>query len=159
MTETNPHSTAKVGGHPLHPMIVPFPIAFFVGALGTDILYLAMARPGFAEASIWLIGAGLAGAALAAVLGLTDFIGDRMVRGMRQAWLHMLGNVTAVVLEIVNIAFRAGRGVEASVMPTGLILSIIVAAILVGTGWLGGEMVYRRHVGVLEPGEARIRER
>lgn len=159
MTETNPHSTAKVGGHPLHPMIVPFPIAFFVGALGTDILYLAMGRPGFAEASIWLIGAGLAGAALAAVLGLTDFIGDRMVRGMRQAWLHMLGNVTAVVLEIVNIAFRAGRGVEASVMPTGLILSIIVAAILVGTGWLGGEMVYRRHVGVLESGEVRIRER
>jgi uncharacterized membrane protein len=127
--------------------------------LGTDILYLALGRPGFAEASIWLIGAGLAGAALAAVLGLTDFLGDRMVRGMRQAWMHMAGNVTVVVLEIVNIAFRAGRGVEASVMPVGLILSIVVAVLLVGTGWLGGEMVYHRRVGVLEPREARIRER
>jgi uncharacterized membrane protein len=159
MTEINPHSTAKLGGHPLHPMIVPFPIAFFVGALGTDILYLAMGRPGFAEASIWLIGAGLAGAALAAVLGLTDFLGDRLVRGLRQAWLHMALNVSVVVLEIVNIAFRAGRGVETGIMPIGLIMSIVAALLLVASGWLGGEMVYRRHVGVLEPREARVRER
>ena len=49
----NPSSTAKVAGHPLHPMIVPFPIAFFFSTLITDLLYLSTDRPGFATASMF----------------------------------------------------------------------------------------------------------
>jgi uncharacterized membrane protein len=161
MSETNPHSTAEVGGHPLHPMIVPFPIVFFISALVTDIIYLSTGRAGFAEASVWLIGAGIAGAALAAVLGLTDFLGDRMIRGLSVAWMHLVGNVAAVILEIVNLWLRAARGVEVTVAPTGVVLSAIVSVVLIGTGWLGGEMVFRRHVGVSEATAApvRVRER
>lgn len=161
MSEHNPQSTAKIGGHPLHPMIVPFPIAFFISALVTDLVYLGTGRPGFADASVWLIGAGLAGAVLAAVLGLTDFLGDRMVRGMSQAWMHLIGNGIAVLLEIANLVVRASSGAQGGLAPTGIILSAIVTAVLVFTGWMGGEMVYRRHVGVSDAVEApvRVRER
>jgi uncharacterized membrane protein len=159
MPENNPHSTAEVGGHPLHPMIVPFPIAFFISALVTDIIYLSTGRAGFADASVWLIGAGIAAAALAAVLGLTDFLGDRMIRGLNVAGMHLVGNVAAVLLEIVNVWLRAARGAEVAIAPTGVILSAVVTAILVGTGWLGGEMVYRRHVGVSDGAEAPVRVR
>jgi uncharacterized membrane protein len=161
MSEHNPQSTAKIGGHPLHPMIVPFPIAFFISALVTDLVYLGTGRPGFADASVWLIGAGLAGAVLAAVLGLTDFLGDRMVRGMSQAWMHLIGNGIAVLLEIANLVVRASSGAQGGLVPTGIILSAIVTAVLVFTGWMGGEMVYRRHVGVSDAVEApvRVRER
>ena len=51
MTEINPHSTAKIAGHPLHPMIIPFPIAFFVSTLATDLIYLNTGLAGFAVAA------------------------------------------------------------------------------------------------------------
>jgi uncharacterized membrane protein len=148
MTEQNPHSTARVAGHPLHPMIVPFPIAFLVSALGTDIAYLSTGNAGWAQASMWLLGAGIAMALLAAVLGFTDFLGDRRVREMRTAWLHMLGNLAAVVLAAANFFIRASTGAETAVEPTGVTLSALVTVMLVINGWLGGELVYRHHVGV-----------
>lgn len=146
----NPHSTAKVAGHPLHPMIVPFPIAFLVSALVTDLVYLNGADPGWARASMWLLGAGIATALLAAVLGFTDFLGDRKVRRIRAAWMHMGGNLIAVVLAAVNFYLRASSGVEAAVAPAGVTLSGVVVALLLFNGWMGWELVYRHHVGVAD---------
>jgi uncharacterized membrane protein len=159
----NPKSTAKVAGHPLHPMIIPFPIAFFVSTLATDLIYLNTGRPGFAEASMWLLGAGLATALLAAVLGLTDFLGDRRVRRLRQAWLHMVGNVIAVALQAVNFYLRASGDVRDAIAPSGVTLSAVVVVLLLFNGWMGWEMVYRGHVGVADDGmdiardDARVR--
>lgn len=146
----NPKSTAKVAGHPLHPMIIPFPIAFFVSTLVTDVIYLNTGRAGFAEASMWLLGAGLASALLAAVLGLTDFLGDRRIRAMRQAWMHMVGNVLAVALEAVNFYLRAVGDARDAVAPAGVTLSAVVVILLAFNGWMGWEMVYRGHVGISE---------
>lgn len=148
----NPRSTAKVAGHPLHPMVIPFPIAFFVSVLATDLLYLSTGRPGFAEASVWLLGAGLASAALAAILGLVDFLGDARVRRMRQAWMHMIGNVIAVLLQVVNLYLRASGDIRDAVAPAGVTLSVVVVVLLLFNGWMGWEMVYRGHVGVSDDG-------
>jgi uncharacterized membrane protein len=153
MSDINPHSTARIAGHPLHPMVIPFPIVFFVSTLATDILYLNTGRAGFADASVWLLGAGLAMAALAAVLGLIDFMGDRRVRSLRHAWLHMIGNVIAVALEAVNIYLRATQGAEAAVAPAGVTLSGVVVVLLLFNGWMGWELVYRHHVGVADVAE------
>jgi uncharacterized membrane protein len=147
----NPKSTAKVAGHPLHPMIIPFPIAFFVSTLVTDLIFLSTGRPGFAEASMWLLGAGLATALLAAVLGFADFIGERLIRGLRQAWMHMIGNGLAVALEAVNFYLRSGTtDMHATVAPAGVTLSAVVVVMLLFNGWMGWEMVYRGHVGVAD---------
>lgn len=150
MTDLNPQSTAKIAGHPLHPMIVPFPIVFFVSTLATDIVFLKTGRAGFAEASMWLLGAGLVMAALAAVLGLTDFLGDGRIRAIRTAWWHMTGNVVAVVLEAVNLYLRVAGGAQDAIAPTGVILSAVVTLLLLFNGWMGWELVYRRRVGVAE---------
>lgn len=150
MSETNPHSTAEVAGHPLHPMVVPFPIAFFVGTLVTDIAHLITGRPGFADASVWLLGAGIAMALLAAILGFVDFLGDRRIRRLREAWLHMAGNLIAVILAALNLYLRATQGMETAVVPAGITLSAIVTILLLFNGWMGWEMVYRRRVGVAD---------
>ena len=152
MSDTNPHSTAKIAGHPLHPMIIPFPIVFFVTTLATDITYLQTGRPGFAEASVWLLGAGLAMAALAAVLGLIDFLGDQRVRSLRHAWWHMIGNVIAVGLEAWNIGLRIAGGAT-NVAGAAVLLSAITVALLAFNGWMGWELVYRHHVGVSDVAE------
>lgn len=149
MENHNPSSTAKIAGHPLHPMVIPFPIAFFVSTLVTDILYLSTGRAGFASASVWLLGAGIAGALLAAVLGFTDFLGDRRIRSLQQAWMHMVGNLAAVVLEAVNLYLRAS-GVANVVSGGEVALSAIVVVLLLFNGWMGWEMVYRGHVGVVD---------
>ncbi len=149
----NPRSTAKIAGHPLHPMLIPFPIAFFVATLATDILYLRTGRPGFADASMWLLGAGIAGALLAAVFGFVDFLSERRVRALRQAWLHMAGNLAAVVLEAVNMYLRASAPVRDVVTGGQAVLSAGVVVLLLFNGWMGWEMVYRGHVGVTDDTE------
>ena len=150
MTPTeNPKSTVKIAGHPIHPMLVPFPIACFVGTLVTDIAYAKTFDLLWSTFSIWLLTAGLIMAALAAVAGLIDFLGSRQIRMLKPAWIHLIGNVTAVVLSLIN-AFVHSRDGYTAVVPTGLILSAIVVAILLVTGWMGWDMVYRHKVGIAQ---------
>lgn len=149
----NPRSTASIGGHPIHPMLIPFPIVCFVGAFVTDIMYGSNGEAGWATASNWLIGVGLIFAALAAVAGLTDFMGDDRVRRLGDAVKHMIANVTAVVLELVNLVLRL-RDPD-SINSTGVILSGIVVLLLLYSGWKGGELVYKHRVGVIDRDLAR----
>jgi len=149
MTMENPKTTVKIAGHPIHPMLIPFPVAFFVATLVTDLAYLNTQYPTWAMASTWLLAAGLVMAALAALAGFIDFFGSRAIRSLRPAWLHMIGNLVAVGLSVVNLLvhFRDGA---ASVGPLGVGLSATVTVILLFTGWMGWEMVYRHRVGVAD---------
>ena len=128
-------------------MLVPFPIACFVGTLITDLAYWRTADMMWADFSAWLLFAGLFMGALAAIAGLIDFFGNRMVRAQRPAWLHLIGNVLVIVLSLVN-AFVHSRDAWTSVVPTGLILSAVVVLLLLFTGWQGWTMVYRCRIGV-----------
>jgi len=145
----NPQSTAKIAEHPIHPMLIPFPIAFFVATFLTDLAFWRTANLEWATASLWLLGAGLVMAALAAVAGLTDVLGDRRIRELNDVWLHAGGNVVAVLIELYNFYARYARGTGA-VVPTGLVLSLIVVCILLFTGWKGWELVYRHRVGIAD---------
>jgi uncharacterized membrane protein len=146
----NPKSTAQIAGHPIHPMLIPFPIAFFVSTFVCDLAFWRTANDMWATASIWLLGAGLVMAALAAVMGVIEVLGDAQIRNLADVWLHAGGNVIAVLIELYNWYSRYVNG-NAAVLPTGLILSLIVVLILLFTGWKGWEMVYRHRVGVSDP--------
>jgi uncharacterized membrane protein len=143
----NPRSTASIAGHPIHPMIIPFPIAFFVGTFAADLAFWYTRNPAWAAATLWLLGAGLVMAALAAMLGLIDMFGDDRVRDLPQVWWHAGANVLAVVIELVNWYFRYDQG-AAFIVPKGLGLSLVATLLLLFSGWQGWEMVYRGHVGV-----------
>jgi len=147
MNGSNPRSTVQVAGHPIHPMLIPFPIAFFVGTLVTDIVYSQKGQPFWATMGQWLLVAGLVMAALAAVAGFTDFLGERRIRQLNAAWHHMIGNVAVVVIELISLWQRLDKG-PAFVLPMGLVLSALVTLLLLYNGWRGWEMVYRHHVGV-----------
>jgi uncharacterized membrane protein len=134
-------------------MLVPFPIALFIAAFVTDIAHWQSGAPGWATASMWLIGAGLITAAAAAVAGLIDFLGDRFIRGLTDAWWHAGGNVAVVLIEAYSWYARYTQGADA-VIPVGLLLSLVAVMLLMFTGWKGGELVYRHRIGVLErPGQ------
>ena len=146
----NPQSTARIAGHPIHPMLIPFPVAFFVSTFVVDIVFWRTGNVDWAVASVWLLGAGLATAALAAVAGLIDVVGDVRIRQIGIVWIHAGGNVLAVLLSLWNFFVRLGHADAAHVFPTGMLLSAIVVGILLVTGWLGWEMVYRHKVGVAD---------
>jgi uncharacterized membrane protein len=145
----NPRSTASIAGHPLHPMLVPFPIAFFTATLGVDFLYLRGGDPFFFMMSQWLLGAGIVLALVAALAGLTDFVAEARIRSLGLAWVHFLGNLCVVAIETVNFYRRWALGPD-SVEGLGVMLSLAALLLMLVTGWLGWEMVYRRRVGIAD---------
>jgi uncharacterized membrane protein len=148
MYGNNPRSTAQIGGHPIHPMLIPFPITCLVGAFVTDLIFLNTGDRGFATASHWLIGFGIGTALLAAVFGMIDYMGDDRIRRLGVALQHMLANVTAVVISIINFVIRMDDPSDLGGL--GVYLSGAVVLLLLYSGWLGGHMVYRHRVGVQE---------
>jgi len=142
----HPRSTAKIGDHPIHPMLVSFPIVCFILTFVVDIVYTQTHDATWATASVWLLVVGLVMGALAAVAGLTDFLGDDRIRGAGDAVKHMLANVTAVVLELVNVILRWRD--TGFIDSTGIYISGIVVLILLYSGWKGGDLVFRHGIGV-----------
>src|SRR3954463_14393039 len=115
-------SRAAIAGHPIHPLLVPFPIAFLVGALATDIAFTATADAFWARASLWLIGAGLAPGVLAAVAGLIDFLSIPRVRSLAAGWVHFIGNALAMLLGAWNLLLRLNGDAAAAIPSTGIVL-------------------------------------
>ena len=118
MNGTNPKSTASIAGHPLHPMLIPFPVVFLVTAFVTDLVFWSTRYEIWATVSLWLLGAGIIMALVAALFGFTDFFGDARVRAISDAWQHMIGNLIAVVLALINWYIRYRSGATARV-PVG----------------------------------------
>jgi len=147
MPNIYPRSTVTLRGRPLHAMLVPIPIVCFLATLVTDIVYWQTAAMLWADISAWLLVSGLVVSVFAAGAGLIDFFADPRIRRLRAAWIHALGNTAALILSIFNALIHT-RDAYTSVVPCGLILSAVVAAILLLTGWNGWTLVYRHGVGV-----------
>jgi uncharacterized membrane protein len=141
-------STAAIAGHPIHPLLVPVPIGLLTGALVSDLLYAATRDAFWARASLAMTAGGVVGGLVSAVAGATDFFTKPAIRSHRIAWLHAGGNLAVVALGTTSAALRS-RDPAKAVLPAGLLMSLTAATVLLGTGWLGGELVYRERVGVV----------
>lgn len=143
----HPKSTASIAGHPIHAMLVPFPIAFFILALIMDVAYWQTSNLTWKHFAEWLLLAGLVGGGLAMIAGAIDFIARREIRSRPSAWPHAIGNIFVMLLAFVNSLVHARDG-WTGVVPTGLALSVATVLLMLVTGWLGAALVYRDGVGV-----------
>lgn len=141
-------SRANVKSHPVHPMLVAFPIGLWVGGFVMDLIGLAAKN-----SSIWTAGwyaqlGGCIGAALAAIFGVVDLFGVVPPRSSARTtgYTHAVLNVCALGLFIAVLAVRG----SASAQPTGtsILLGAIGVVVLAYSGWLGGTLVYRNQIGV-----------
>jgi uncharacterized membrane protein len=138
----------KIFGHPVHPMLVVFPIGLFATAVVFDILYLIAGNPVFPTVSYYMIAAGILGGLLAAIFGFIDWLGlSNDSRAKKIGGWHGLGNFVIVVLFTISWFLRRA---DANFAPTSLALLLSFAGIGLAliTAWLGGEMVFRLGVGV-----------
>ncbi|QLE55006.1 DUF2231 domain-containing protein [Nostoc sp. TCL26-01] len=152
--DTGVPSTVAIAGHPLHPLSVIFPIAFLAAALGSDFGYWLTRDFFWARASLWLIGLGLAGGAIASLIGLSDFLKIERVRKRQAGWVHLILNVSILILTLVNFLLRWGDA-EARILPWGLLISLVVGTFTSLSGWFGAELSYRHKIGVVGAGSRR----
>jgi uncharacterized membrane protein len=144
-------SRVKLFGHPVHPMLIVFPLGLLATAVIFDILHLATGNPLLATVSFYMIAAGVVGGLLAAIFGLIDWLAlPKNSRAKSIGGWHGLGNVTIVVLFAVSWLLR---GNNPNFVPDTLALLLSFAGIGLAliTAWIGGELVYRLGVGV-DPG-------
>jgi uncharacterized membrane protein len=137
-------ANASSGGRAIHPMLLPFPIACFAGALVTDLAYWQTADMMWETFSVWLVTVGLIMAGLAIIAFVIDLIGRKPIRTL--AWPHAVGYPLALLLSLINVFVHSRDGYTA-VVPTGLTLSAVVVVILLFTGWVGSALVHRHRVG------------
>jgi uncharacterized membrane protein len=144
-------STAHINGHPIHPMLVPYPFALLTSGTVFDVGAQLNQRSSWSRTGKHLTFAGLGAALVAAVPGLVDYFGSlpRQSRARRTAATHALVNLSALAC---FAAAASRRGYDAYLPLGGVLLSVAGTGLLSLGGWLGGELVYRQHVGVI-PGE------
>ena len=143
-------SRAKVFGHPLHQILIVFPLGLLATAVIFDVVHLATGEPRWADISFWMIVAGIVGGLVAAPPGIIDWLA--IPSGTRAkavgAW-HGIGNVVVLGLFAGSLSLRWND--PAAPTTAALALSFGGVALSLLTAWLGGELVDRLGVGV-DPG-------
>ncbi|KFN45304.1 hypothetical protein P873_02455 [Arenimonas composti TR7-09 = DSM 18010] len=145
-------SRVAVFKHPIHPMLVVFPVAFLSTPLLTDLLFLWLQQPYWAVTSYWLVVGGLAMGLFAACFGIADMFLLRSVRRHVSAWNHFIAGVMLLALAAAGVWWRHGDPL-AAVWPFGLLLAAVTAGMTFVTGWLGGTLSFRHGVGVYGEGD------
>jgi uncharacterized membrane protein len=142
-------SRAKLFGHPIHPILIPFPLGLLTTSVVFDVIYLLTGDGKWSGISFWMIAAGVIGGLAVAVFGLIDWLtipsGTRAKAvGMR----HGTANVVVVTLFIVSWLLRADAPGDPGTV--AIVLSFVAVGLASLGGFLGGELVVRLGVGVTE---------
>jgi uncharacterized membrane protein/nitrite reductase/ring-hydroxylating ferredoxin subunit len=140
-------SKANIKSHPLHPILVNFPIAFFTGTLLFEAIGIFTGRGDMNHIAYYLEIAGICFALLAAVPGLIDFIYTVPPKssGKKRAAKHGILNVTVVIIFAIAWFLRRQYGTSVYLL---LVLELVGVILLSFAGWLGGTLVYRNEIGV-----------
>jgi uncharacterized membrane protein len=145
--EGHMESRAKLFGHPIHVMLVAFPLGLLLMAAVFDIIRLMTGDPYWSEIAFWMITAGIVTALIAAPFGLIDWLATPSgSRASRIGFLHGAGNILMVMLYAASWWMRRSNPGGADML--ALAVSFSGGALAVFTGWLGGELVDRLGVGV-----------
>jgi uncharacterized membrane protein len=140
-------SRVKLFGHPLHQMLIVFPLGLLAMSLVFDLIARVAGVPKLHEAAFYMIAAGIVTGLVAAVFGFVDFLAiPGQTRAKRIGALHGAGNVVVVALFAVSWFLRRDQPAQPEVL--AIAISAAAAALATITGWLGGELVDRLGVGV-----------
>lgn len=143
------YSKVKSMGHPVHLMLVNFPLGLWVTAAVFDIVRLVTGNGYWSGVAFWMIAAGSVGGVLAALAGVTDWTGiPKDTRARQVGIVHGVGNALVLALFIVSWLLRLNAPDNPSIL--AYILSFLGAALVGLTGWLGGELTGRYGVGIEE---------
>jgi uncharacterized membrane protein len=144
------YSKIKIAGHPLHAMLVPFPVAFYTATMVCFIMYANNMDPFWYKVAMKANVAGVATAVLAALPGFIDWLNIPKVKKAKKVGItHMICNVLALALFSFNIYLQCDYAQDLQpdvtsaiiITATGFVLTLIA-------GFLGWSLVQKHHIGV-----------
>jgi uncharacterized membrane protein len=142
-------SRAKLLGHPIHQMLIVFPLGLLAMAVIFDVLAIVLENGYWSEIGYWMIAAGVITGLIAAPFGFVDWLAiPAGTRAKRIGAIHGLGNVVVVAMFGLSWLMRSAAPTAPDTL--ALVLSFAAGGLALITGWLGGELVDRLAVGVDE---------
>jgi uncharacterized membrane protein len=140
-------SAIAVAGHPIHAMLVHFPIALTVCTLGIDIFYWWSGDPFWVRAGIWSAGMGFVFGIAASIAGTAELLAVPGIRVRVASWNHAIAAMTLLAIAGCNWGLRLVY--PEAVLPQGLLLSILATGLTALAGWHGGKLVFDHGVGLI----------
>lgn len=140
-------SAVAVVGHPIHVMMVHFPIAFVIATLGVDMLYWLSGDVFWVRAGLWSAGMAFWSGVAASIVGTGELLLVRGIRLLEASWSHAVAAMTLVAIAGANWGLRLVD--TDSILPHGLALSALASVMVGFAGWHGGKLVFDHGVGIL----------
>lgn len=140
-------SRMAIVGHPIHPMLIHFPVAALVALMATDVAWLLTDDYFWARAGLWLAGVGAFGGWISGSAGFVDLVAVPRIRRLITAWCHAVLAVMLLSMASLNWLLRVEDPVE-NIWPWGLYISLLSGALIGVTSYLGGRLIYEQAIGV-----------
>ena len=143
-------SKASISGHPVHPMLVSFPIGLWITSFAADVIFYFHRNTSLLLISKFMIAAGIVGAIAAAVPGIVDWLTLTDKDVTKVANWHARLNIIALIIFAISLYFRMRAGahwVHYS-MKIPFLLSFLGVVLISISGWLGGELTFKHGVGM-----------
>ena len=143
-------SKASIGGHPVHPMLIPFPLALWTTSFAADVLFYFKRNTSLPLISKFLLAAGCLGALAAAVPGIIDWLSIKNAGVKRIANWHARLNIIALIIFATSLYLRTRAGAPWANhnLKIPFLLSFIGVILISISGWLGGALSFEHGVGV-----------
>ena len=147
-------SKASIAGHPIHPMLIPFPLALWTTSFVVDVLFYFLRHPTLLIVSKFMIAAGCLGALAAAIPGIIDWLSIENGDVKKVANWHARLNITALVVFAISLFLRLGSysHLVGRKLTIPILLSLVGVILIAISGWLGGELVFRYGMGTTPRG-------
>ena len=140
-------SAVAVVGHPIHVMMVHFPIAFVIATFGVDVFYWWSGDAFWVRVSLWSAGFTFWTGIAASIVGTGELLLVPGIRLREASWSHAIAAMTLVAITGANWGLRLHY--PESILPHGLLLSGLAAAMAGFAGWHGGKLVFDHGIGIL----------
>ncbi|RAI43107.1 DUF2231 domain-containing protein [Rhodoplanes roseus] len=151
--ELDQHDTSSlvaVAGHPIHAMLVTFPIALVTATLGCDLFYWWWGDPFWHRAGVWASGFAFWLGILASMAGTAELLLVKGIRKRAASWIHAIAGVTLVSIAGANWGLRLAH--PDAVLPLGLLVSVLGMVFVGLAGWHGGKLVFDHGIGLMVSG-------
>ena len=140
-------SKVAIVGHPIHVLLVHFPVAFVIATLGVDVIYWWSGDVFWLRVGIWSAGMAFVSGVAASIIGTAELLLVRGIRLHEASWSHAIAAMTLVAISGANWGLRLTDPV--SVLPHGLLLSVLASVMVGFAGWHGGKLVFDHGIGIL----------
>jgi uncharacterized membrane protein len=138
---------AKILGHPVHPMLIVFPLGLLPCSVVCDVVHQLLRSGPWAILAFYMMGAGIVGGLVAGIFGLIDWLSiPSGTRAKRVGSWHGMLNLAVILLFTCSWLLRHGNPTDVSFLAT--ILAVVALIIALFSAWLGAELVYRLSIGV-----------